>query len=170
MEENIVFRKAVPEDSDGIWKILQQAIARRKTQGSTQWQDGYPNPCTLAQDIENNNGYIVESNGVLVGYVAVIFSSEPAYEEIVGNWLTHGEYGVVHRLAVSDLAAGRGVATIIMKQAEDICRLNHVKTVRVDTNFDNAAMLRIFKNLGYVYCGKVYYRGNERMAFEKILA
>jgi hypothetical protein len=27
-----------------IWIILQQAIARRKADGSNQWQDGYPNP------------------------------------------------------------------------------------------------------------------------------
>jgi hypothetical protein len=31
--------------------ILQQAIARRKADGSNQWQDGYPNPEVILNDI-----------------------------------------------------------------------------------------------------------------------
>ncbi|WP_409450858.1 hypothetical protein [Epilithonimonas sp.] len=40
---------------------------------------------------------------------------------------------------------------------------------KVDTNFDNAAMLQILKKLGYTYCGEVYLAGSERKAFEKLL-
>ncbi len=40
---------------------------------------------------------------------------------------------------------------------------------KVDTNFDNAAMLHILKKLGYTYCGEVYLAGGERKAFEKLL-
>jgi hypothetical protein len=38
------FRKATPPEIPQIWDILQQAIIRRKNDGSNQWQDGYPNP------------------------------------------------------------------------------------------------------------------------------
>ena len=40
---------------------------------------------------------------------------------------------------------------------------------KVDTNFDNVAMLHILKKLGYTYCGEVYLAGGERKAFEKLL-
>lgn len=40
---------------------------------------------------------------------------------------------------------------------------------KVDTNFDNAAMLHLLKKLGYTYCGEVYLAGGERKAFEKLL-
>ena len=40
---------------------------------------------------------------------------------------------------------------------------------KVDTNFDNAAMLHILKKLVYTYCGEVYLAGGERKAFEKLL-
>jgi len=42
--KNETFRKAALEDADDIWEILRRAIARRKEDGSNQWQDGYPNP------------------------------------------------------------------------------------------------------------------------------
>ncbi|HAI81103.1 MAG TPA: GNAT family N-acetyltransferase, partial [Chryseobacterium sp.] len=42
MNSEINFRKATPEDAGQIWQILQQAIRRRKNDGSRQWQDGYP--------------------------------------------------------------------------------------------------------------------------------
>jgi hypothetical protein len=35
------FRKATPSEIPQIWDILQKAIARRKEDGSNQWQDGY---------------------------------------------------------------------------------------------------------------------------------
>jgi hypothetical protein len=38
------FRKAELSEITPIWAILKDAIARRKQDGSTQWQDGYPNP------------------------------------------------------------------------------------------------------------------------------
>ena len=44
-----------------------------------------------------------------------------------------------------------------------------VYSIKVDTNFDNKPMLHIFNKLGYTYCGKVYFRGQERRAFEKVL-
>ena len=43
-EMNLNFRKANNQDISAIWTILEQAILRRKNDGSTQWQDGYPNP------------------------------------------------------------------------------------------------------------------------------
>ena len=50
------FRKADATDISEIWAILQQAIIRRKNDGSNQWQDGYPNPDVVKNDIEKGYG------------------------------------------------------------------------------------------------------------------
>ncbi len=39
-----ILEKPTPLTSAPIWEILQDAILRRKKDGSNQWQDGYPNP------------------------------------------------------------------------------------------------------------------------------
>ena len=65
--ENLTFRKANLIDSEAIWDILQQAILKRKNEGSNQWQDGYPNPSVVENDLNNNFGYIVENQKNEIG-------------------------------------------------------------------------------------------------------
>ena len=166
---NYQFRKAELTELEQIWKILQQAIQRRKEEGSNQWQDGYPNPETILNDINNKNGYVLEVNSEIVAYTAIIFEAEPAYNEIVGSWLSDQNYVVVHRVAVHDNWLEKGLATKIFELTEEVALLNKVYDIRVDTNFDNAPMLKILDKLGYTYCGEVFFRGSARKAFEKIL-
>lgn len=165
----IKFRKAQFTDETEIWKILQQAILRRKKDGSNQWQDGYPNPETVKTDIEKEIGYVLTENGKVVAYCAIIYNFEPAYDAIEGKWLTNGNYNVVHRMAVSDEVAGKGYAKEVFRRIEAVSKENNIFSIKVDTNFDNLAMLHILEKLGYTYCGEVYFRGSARKAFEKVL-
>ena len=110
MQENLTFRKATFNDKEAVWKILQEAIERRRKDGSKQWQDGYPNPETVQKDMEQNFGYVLVSEGETVAYCAIILNYEPAYEEIEGQWLNDEEFFVIHRVAVSEKAAGKGYA------------------------------------------------------------
>lgn len=162
-------RIAQKSDQKTIWKILQQAIERRKQDGSKQWQDGYPNEETIQNDIQNNYGFVLEINEEIVAYAAIIFDPEPAYEAIEGKWLTNGNYVVIHRVAISNQFAGKGIATKFFEKIEEFSISKKVFSIKVDTNFDNIPMLKILEKLGYIYCGEVYFRGNSRKAFEKIL-
>jgi len=76
---------------------------------------------------------------------------------------------VVHRVATSDSVKGKGLATRLFTMIEDLAVENNVYSIRVDTNFDNAPMLRIVEKLGYTFCGYVFLAGGERMAYEKVL-
>ncbi len=166
----MVLRKAERTELPAIGEIIRYAIEQRRRDGSTQWQDGYPNESTLLSDLEKSQGYVLENSGELLLYAAVIFEPEPAYEAIEGRWLTDGPYMVLHRVAVSPKAAGQGIGTVFFRMAEDLCRELGVPSIKVDTNFDNKPMLRILEKLGYTYCGEVYFRGSARRAYEKVLA
>ncbi|ACU07774.1 GCN5-related N-acetyltransferase [Flavobacteriaceae bacterium 3519-10] len=163
------FRRANSTDEPQILTILQQAIERRRLDGSQQWQDGYPNPETVTSDIAKGWGYVIEIENSVAAYVSIIYEPEPAYEAIDGSWLSTGEYVVMHRVAVADEFTGRGLATEIFREAENIAKRSGVSSIKVDTNFDNVALLHILKKLGYKYCGEVYFRGSARKAFEKLL-
>lgn len=169
MTSEFTLRKATDEDKDRIWEILQQAIELRKRDDSDQWQDGYPNVEVVQHDINQGYGYVLLSEGCILAYVAIIFDSEPAYRTLQGKWLSDQDYVVIHRLAVAQDIKTKGTATILMKQVEAIAIARHVYSIKVDTNYDNKGMLRIFEKLGYQYCGEVYFRGGARMAFEKLL-
>ena len=166
---NYNFRKSTPEDIPHIWEILKGAIDRRKKDGSDQWQDGYPNQEVIQQDIEKGIGYVLTDNETIVGYTAILINDEPAYNDLKGKWLTNDDFVVVHRLAISDEHLGEGLAQKVMLYTEDFALQQNIFSVKVDTNFDNIPMLKIFEKLGYTYCGEVTFRAGIRKAFEKKL-
>lgn len=163
------FRKATPTDTPQIWKILQDAIVRRKADGSNQWQDGYPNPETIEDDIAKGAGYVLEIDSQIAGYVAILINDEPEYNNLQGNWLTNGDFVVFHRLAVAKEFTGKGIAQELFLEIENFAKDHDIHSIKADTNFDNDAMLHLFEKLGYKYCGEVYFRGSARRAYEKVL-
>lgn len=169
MDSEIKMRKAETEDRDIIWNILQQAIERRRKDGSMQWQEGYPNLNTVETDIENGFGYVMTVNGEIAVYTALILNDEPAYDNIDGAWLSNGEFVVVHRVAVDEKFAGQGMVKKLFDHIEDFTRFHGIQSVKVDTNFDNIAMLKILESKSYTYCGEVFLAGGMRKAFEKII-
>ena len=166
---NPILRKAQIPEAEIIWQILQQAIERRRKDGSNQWQDGYPNLEVVKTDISLGKGYVLEIDNAIAAYAALVFNDEPAYNEIIGDWLTNDDFLVIHRVAVSNDFLGKGIAVLLFQKLEDFAKENQVFSIKVDTNFDNLAMLHILEKLDYQYCGEVYFRGSARKAFEKVL-
>lgn len=169
MDSEIRLRKAHMDEKEKIWNILQQAIERRRLDGSTQWQQGYPNPETVESDISKGFGYVMTVNDDIAVYVALILNDEPAYSNIEGAWLSNGEFVVVHRVAIDEKFAGKGMVKILFNHIEDFTRSHGVQSIKVDTNFDNIAMLKILEAKGFSYCGEVFLAGGMRKAFEKII-
>lgn len=165
------FRLAEPADAHKIWDIIAQAILRRKEEGSSQWQDGYPNLQVINDDISEKAGYVLCADEQVVGYIALKVNDEPEYARLKGTWLTDDDFLVMHRVAIHEQFLGKGLAKRLLQNAEDVAREKQINSIKADTNYDNKAMLHIFESLGYVYCGEVTFRGtNVRMAFEKVLS
>lgn len=163
------FKKAVVKDIPEIWAILQNAILRRKNDGSTQWQDGYPNPEVIKKDIENGYGYVLTNGGNTIGYCAILINDEPEYLKIEGNWLTNTDFVVFHRVAIAEKYLGQNLSQKIIEFIEDFARKNKIKSLKADTNHDNFAMMKIFEKSGFSFCGIVHFRGSPRRAYEKVL-
>jgi RimJ/RimL family protein N-acetyltransferase len=168
-EKTNTFREAVMDDLPEIWIILQQAIQRRKEEGSNQWQDGYPNPEVITYDIEHKQGFVITEGKTVIGYTAVLINDEPEYDRLEGEWITKGDFVVFHRVAISENHLGKGYAKKMMTSIESYARSKNIFSVKADTNHDNEPMKRIFETLGYTFCGRVYFRGSPRNAFEKVL-
>ncbi len=164
---NIKFRKADFKDIPKIWTILKNAIARRKKDGSNQWQDGYPNEESIQSDIEKQTGFVLTENEEVIGYCAVLINDEPEYAKIQGEWLTNGDFVVYHRVAIAESHLGKGLAKRMLEFIEEFALENNIHSIKADTNFDNGPMLALFEKLGYKYCGEVYFRGSARKGYEK---
>lgn len=165
----MILRLATLSDANTIWEILQAAILQRKKDGSTQWQNGYPNKETVANDIQLGYGYVVEENNLVIAYAAIVFDNEPTYEVINGAWLSNQAYVVVHRVATTPNLKGKGIATQLFLMLEKLALSKNTISIKVDTNFDNIPMLKILDNLNYTYCGEIFVSGSPRRAYEKLL-
>ena len=165
----MTLRKAELVELPFIWNILLQAIEQRKQDGSEQWQNGYPNEETIYDDIIHGYAYVLVEQNIIIAYAALLFDEEIAYNDIIGNWLSNGVYAVVHRVATINSKKRSGVATQLFRIIEDLCIEKQVYSIKVDTNFDNIPMMKIFEKLRYIYCGEVFFNGEPRKAYEKML-
>lgn len=160
---------ALPEHASTIWDILASAIAKRKREGSEQWQNGYPNLEVIKNDLRQRQGFIFTHNDIIVGYCALSIDDEPNYEQIKGEWKGAGAFIAIHRVAIAQDYLGQGLAYKLMLAIEKYCLSQNVNIIRVDTSSDNEAMLYLFKKLNYLYRGTIKINNSDRLAFEKIL-
>ncbi len=164
------FRRAHDGDLDSIMAIVAQCQALMKRRGIDQWQNGYPSREVIENDIDHERGYLLEDDGLVAGYCVVVYTGEAAYDDLRGGeWLQEAPYVTIHRVAVSDAWRGCGVGQTLFSHMERQALAAGFAAVRTDTHEDNRVMLSLIQRLGYGYCGDVYYNGDKRVAYEKVL-
>ena len=158
-------RKAAAEEVPAIWEIILQAKAQMYREGKHQWDENYP---TVPIFVPDNCRTQPEPD--IIAYGAVVFDGEPAYDGLRdGKWLSGQPYVVLHRLAVADSWKRQGMAVRYMQAVCDLAISRGIRSFKVDTNYDNFYMQRVFSRLGFTYCGRIRYEAGERMAYEKLL-
>lgn len=164
-----IFRPAEIADLEEIMTIIADAVGRMLREGKQQWDETYPTSQHIAADIRNGDAYVIESEGRVIAYGAVVFTGEEAYESLQGAWLSDRPYVVVHRMAVAQNRQGKGLARIFLESTESLARSKGIGSFRIDTNFDNFPMLHLLDKCGFTYCGEIRYSGGARRAYEKLL-
>ena len=163
--------KAKTSDIDEIMNIIGVAQEHFKNEGIDQWQNNYPNHEVIGMDIDNDNCYVLKDEDKIVGTTALIFDGESDYDTIYeGEWLSLGEYAVIHRMAVDFHQRGTGLASIFLKKTEELTMDREIYSIKVDTHRENIPMQKLLLKNGYKECGWIYLKDKaERIAFEKIL-
>lgn len=150
--------------------IIYEGKAFQREQGFVQWTDGYPSMDTIREDIEKKRGFVFRADGTIAAYVCVDFCGEPAYRDIKGAWITDGSYATAHRLVFSGQFRGKGLSELIFHDIEGLCRERGFCALRMDTGLENKRMQHVLEKNGFIKCGIIHYEGDERLAYEKMLA
>ena len=160
-------RKARQSELSVIENIYSEGRAFMRERGNMrQWQGGYPSREVILEDIEQGRLYAVEEEGELLGVFCFFLGVDETYLKIYGGeWLEpERDYGVLHRIAVSKRARGRGVGRLCF----DFC-FEGCGNLRVDTHRDNAPMRHALERNGFSERGIIYLKsGDERIAYQKI--
>lgn len=166
------FQKTENRDKAQVAAIWDQAREYMKESGIDQWQDGYPNPDSLEEDMKTGESYVLrdEESGQVAATAFISFRGEPDYDTIYeGSWIKEAPYGVVHRIAVAPSCKGKGLAGKMVEEAVRMCRERDIHSLRIDTHQDNRPMRRMLEKNGFVCCGIIYLGrdGAKRVAYEK---
>lgn len=170
-DANIRLRQTDTSDLPEVMALIRMAVQFMKSHGICQWNDGYPNEGKILEDIRQGESYVCLCGEKIVGTAALSLREEVTYRKIYdGQWLTDGDYGVIHRIAVDDTYKGRGIAGRFVDHIEKMCISSGISSVRVDTHTDNVPMQKMLINRGFCKCGNILLaNGDPRVAFEKIL-
>jgi len=164
---NRIIREARMKDMAEIMKVMDAAKQIMRQSGNMhQWGEGYPSEAVINADMEKGGGFVVEDDGMIVGYFAFLQSPEPTYQKIYGGeWIDDEQpYHVVHRIA--SYPEVRGIFSSIM----DFC-FSHDANIRIDTHCDNKIMQHNILKHGFAYCGIIYLAsGDERLAYQRIIS
>lgn len=165
--------KSTLKDVPSIMNIINDAQKYLAKLGIDQWQDGYPNIAQIEKDITNDDSYVVidEFNNIMA---TTVFTTkiEHTYDKIEGEWLTakDAEYGVIHRMAVSNKYRKLGLAKFMFEECHVLLKKMNINSLRIDTHNENIGMQNFMKKYDYKYCGIIYVsNGSERLAFEKLI-
>ena len=164
-------RKATFNDIDNMMTIIKQAQLYFYNHGIDQWQDGYPNPTQLHNDITKGHSYVLCDQHV-IGTMYFAIEEDGNYPGIKGEWLTGQEakYGVIHRIVVDENCKGKAYAKILLDFAVEQCKANNISSIRIDTHKDNLSMQRFLLKNNFKLCGNITLQsGAPRIALEKII-
>jgi GNAT superfamily N-acetyltransferase len=146
-------RLAHAEDVDAVMNLVRRIVPQMRAAGNLQWDDIYPNAAVFQRDVELEQLWVAEVDGQMAGMAALTTDQSPEYADV--GWDITEMAVVVHRLAVDPEFRGLGIASAFMLQAEAIARLRDIGVLRVDTNTQNAATIKLFPKLGYRYSGEI---------------
>ncbi|MBO0359437.1 GNAT family N-acetyltransferase [Hymenobacter sp. BT186] len=150
----MLLRRATLSDVTAIMALVRRVVPLMNEAGNFQWSADYPNEAVFQEDIRLNQLWVAELDGRLAGIAALTNNAQdPEYAQ--ADWDPTEPAVVTHRLAVDPAAQGQGVAAALLQQAEVLARDWNLKTLRVDTNSENAATQRLFPKLGYRFAGEI---------------
>jgi GNAT superfamily N-acetyltransferase len=157
-------RKAVSGDIDKIMDIYSSARLFMREQGNPdQWWDGYPPRELIEADISEGECRLVTDGDEILAVFYTAWGIDPTYVKMYdGEWSTDEPYGVLHRVAVSPLARGRGVAGFIFSEM-----LKKFGRIRIDTHEKNIPMQKALEKAGFTRRGIIYIKDPEGLTSQQ---
>lgn len=149
----MLIRRATLNDIPQIMQVIAEVVPAMNAGGNFQWDATYPNPVVFEKDISLNQLWVADDDGNIAGLAAITTDQEPEYAAV--GWDLSEVAIVIHRLAVSVHYRGKGIAAMLMQQAEQEAAKHGIKIMRIDTNSANKATRQLFPKLGYEFAGEI---------------
>ncbi|NNE33214.1 MAG: GNAT family N-acetyltransferase [Winogradskyella sp.] len=151
-----MIRKGKIDDIPHIMELTKACANAMITNGIYQWNAHYPNRSAFINDINRDELYVLEINGLVRGTIVISDLMDEEYKPI--NWLSKtGKNIYIHRLAVHPEFQARGFAQQLMDFAERFSIANNYSSIRLDTFSQNKRNQKFYELRGYKQLGNIYF-------------
>lgn len=157
-------------DLETIYAIYQRCITILDAEGIRQWDELYPSPAIMQEDIEAGELFKYVIDGRIAAACALTGKQDKEYDAVKWRY-PESKALVVKRLAVEPDLRKRGIATGFMKFAEDYAAKNGYTSIRLECYSSNQAALDFYRNRDCHEVGEIRYPRRELpfICFEKKL-
>lgn len=151
-----MIRKANAPDIDTLMTVTQACAKHMISKGIFQWNEHYPNQYAFENDIKQDQLYVLEVDGVVIG--SIVLSNHMDDEYIPIRWLTKNDKNLyIHRLAINPEHQGKGYAQQLMDFGEQFAIENNYASIRLDTFSQNKRNHKFYELRGYKRLGNIYF-------------
>lgn len=154
-----MIRQARPEDLDAVEALYGAVQDVEAARGFcyTKWRRGfYPTRETAQRAMEAGELYIDVEEGCVLAAVVVNGRQSPEYAQCPWKFPAEAaEVGVLHTLCVHPKAQRQGRAGALVRYAEQLCREQGKRVMRLDTRVGNLPGRRLYPALGFREAGQV---------------
>lgn len=164
-----MIRKASLNDVDSIMDIIKSTVEEMKTYNNTQWDESYPQAKDFIKDIESEELYVEAEGKEIKGFICINYIEQKEYDDL--NWVSNSKAMVIHRMAVNPKFRQQGIATKLIKLAEQLALDNNIVYLKTDTYSINTKMNSLFKKCGFNLVGEMSFLGKEKpfFCYDKLL-
>ena len=157
-----------PEEIDDVMVLVNGAIEKMEREGIHQWDEIYPTKERFLTDSTVNSLFAARIENMIAGVIVLNEIQSPEYGSI--TWAdSNGKPLIIHRLCVSPVFQGKGLAKKLMFFVEKYAREKKYSSIRLDAFVHNNISAGLYKSLGYRHRGSVKFRKGDFYCFEKIL-
>lgn len=164
--EETVFSRADKTDANEVEMLYNAVRLCGRENGTTDWDDDYPDRSFIDEDIANSALYMLRFNGELIAAVTML--KEDDLEECDVAW-TQVKSCVLSRLCVKPQYQKQHVGEYMMRLITDQAKKEGYLATRHLAALANPASLRLYDRMGYRKIGKVYMYDTDFYAYEKLL-
>ncbi|MBT8288806.1 MAG: GNAT family N-acetyltransferase [Flavobacteriaceae bacterium] len=159
-----MIRIAKHQDINAILAITQACAKEMIKAKIYQWNEHYPDRASFEQDIEQNELFVYEIKGSVIGCIAISSLMDVEYKDV--EWLSESGNNIyIHRLAIKPDFQGKGYAQQLMRFAENKSRIEKRRSIRLDTFSKNIRNQRFYEQRGYERLGDVYFHAQSEYPF-----
>lgn len=149
-------RKAAEQDIEAVERIFEDVHTEEEAgRTSIGWVRGiYPTRQTAEAALQRQDLFVLAENGMIAGTAIINQLQVDSYKGAGWQYdVPDDQVMVLHTLAISPHASGRGLGRSFVAYYEEYARDHGCRYLRMDTNEKNARARKLYRRLGYQEIG-----------------